>query len=67
MQIDKADNWQNSIDPTLNAKGIRPDNVYRLMERMSRIMSYGTSDKSTVEVQTEASTCTKLVRNTSKQ
>ena len=60
--------FYNSIDPTLNAKGSRPDNVYRLIERISRstqppntMMSYGTSDKSTVEVQMEASSCTKHV------
>ena len=42
--------FYNAIDPTLQARGIRPDNVYRLIERISqsihpsnRVMSHGSA------------------------
>ena len=68
--------FYNAIDPTLKAKGIRPDNVYRLIERISQntqdlnsIVSYGImSDKSIVKaMQVEARACTERVETLSSE
>lgn len=60
-----------SIDTKLKAKGSRPDNIYRLIENLSKdpsdqVMYYGTQERRVIHLKSEAVQCTqKLEKMTS--